>query len=1034
LGNFALFPVCQRVAELAAERGRRDGLDVSRRHFHAKMFSHVSARLLELSLGAWRGRIVQTLVEHAQPASDALDRLTRLQALTAALAQALTANQVADIIISQGLAVLGATAGSIYLLSADGAELVNLRLVGYSEEVANAWRRFSVNLPLPLCDAARQGQPIFLLTITERSRRYPELAHIPCLQGEGAVVALPMVIQGRVIGCMGMRFGSERSFPESDRAFMLALVSMCAQALERARLYDGERAARAELEQALTECTRAEAARAQDVAERKSAEEGAKRFKFISDHANDAHFFIDREARFLYVNRRTVELLGYAEDELLQMGVPDIDPSFPRERYQQLFDRLFREERIPTFETTVVRKDGRSLPIELSLTGMVFGGQRFEFAVARDITERKRAMEALRESEERLRTLSDNLPDGAIYQGVVDAEGRGSFTYFSAGVERLFGVSAEEIKQDPLVLYSLIHDDDRERMMTTEAAALRNLTPFDCEFRQWTRGGELRWVHCRSAPRRLPDGGAVWDGVLLDVTERRRAAEALRQSQERFRRLFDAGIVGVGVSDADGNWIEGNDELLRIIGYSREELTNGMVRWIDMTPSHFLPLDVQGILEARMRGACTPYEKEYLRKDGSVVPVLIGFATLAEGHDRFICFVLDLTAQKRVEAALREADRRKDEFLAVLAHELRNPLAPIRNALAILETAGMDGAIAERARVLMERQVHHLVRLVDDLLDVSRVMRGKIDLRREQVELAAVVARALETAHPLLEAQGHALDVSLPPESLVLEADPVRLTQVVGNLLANAAKYTESGGRITLEVQREGDQAILRVRDTGIGIDPEVLPRIFELFVQANHAVTRSQGGLGIGLTLVKSLVELHHGTVEAHSAGPGKGSEFVVALPLLSMTEGGRMKDDEEAFPLHLATSGRGGTEGLPLSRRILVVDDNEDVAESLAMLLRLSEHHVRVAHSGPAALELAKGFRPEVVFLDIGMPGMDGNEVARCLRQQPGLDGVALVALTGWGAAEDRRRSAAAGFDHHLVKPVEPGDLHTLLAELEL
>jgi signal transduction histidine kinase/ActR/RegA family two-component response regulator len=378
----------------------------------------------------------------------------------------------------------------------------------------------------------------------------------------------------------------------------------------------------------------------------------------------------------------------------------------------------------------------------------------------------------------------------------------------------------------------------------------------------------------------------------------------------------------------------------------------------------------------------------------------------------------------RLYQALREADRRKDEFLATLAHELRNPLAPIRNSLQILKMPRLDAATVERSRDMMERQVHQLVRLVDDLLDVSRVMRGKIELRKEWVELSTVIARAVETVQPLIEAQGHELTVQLPSESLALDADPIRLAQVVGNLLTNAAKYTEANGRIQLTAQREDGEAVLRVRDTGIGIAPDMLPRIFELFVQVDHAATKSQGGLGIGLTLVKNLVEMHHGTVEAHSAGLGRGSEFVIRLPLMPQEERQRNEDDNGDAPHESARSS---------SHRLLVVDDNRDAADSLAMLLRLQGHEVRVAHDGLAALELAKDYRPEMVFLDIGMPGMDGYEVARRLRQTPGLEKVVVAALTGWGQQEDRRRTADAGFDHHLVKPPEPKVLERLLFDLE-
>ena len=374
-----------------------------------------------------------------------------------------------------------------------------------------------------------------------------------------------------------------------------------------------------------------------------------------------------------------------------------------------------------------------------------------------------------------------------------------------------------------------------------------------------------------------------------------------------------------------------------------------------------------------------------------------------------------------MEDALRDADRRKDEFLATLAHELRNPLAPIRNSLQILKMPRVDTATVRQAHEMIERQVHALVRLVDDLLDVARVMRGKIELRKEHVELATVVARAVETAQPLIDVQGHRLELSVPQESLLVDADPVRLAQVIANLLTNAAKYTEANGRISLSATRRDGEVVLRIRDNGIGIAPDMLPHVFDLFVQADHAFTKAQGGLGIGLTLVKNLTQLHGGTVEAHSAGLGKGSEFTVRLPLIRAAAHGRITG-ERASATRAASSGH----------RLLVVDDNKDAAVSLATLLQLQGHEVRVAHDGSSALAAASSFLPKMVFLDIGMPDMDGYEVARRMRQQPGLEAVVLAALTGWGQEEDRRRTLAAGFNHHLVKPPEPMVLERLLEGL--
>jgi signal transduction histidine kinase/ActR/RegA family two-component response regulator len=379
-----------------------------------------------------------------------------------------------------------------------------------------------------------------------------------------------------------------------------------------------------------------------------------------------------------------------------------------------------------------------------------------------------------------------------------------------------------------------------------------------------------------------------------------------------------------------------------------------------------------------------------------------------------------LAEHLRSEEALREADRRKDEFLAILAHELRNPLAPIRNSLHILRlTTEHDDA--ERIRGLMERQVSHMVRLVDDLLEVSRITRGKIELRRELVEVAAIVRGAVETSQPLIDAADLQLAVNVPTESLMVDADPVRLTQVVANLLNNAAKYTDRGGQIWLVVKRDGDSVIIQVRDTGIGIPTHMLPRVFELFTQIDRYANRGQGGLGIGLTLVKSLVELHGGSVWAHSEGEGRGSVFSIRLPLAASPHQGYRSGEPDARSAVLA------------SRRVLIVDDNRDAAESLGMLLSLLGAESRVVYSGPEALKVIPDFKPAVVLLDIGMPGMDGHEVARRIRQIPECRSLTLIALTGWGQEEDRHRSQSAGFDHHLIKPADVNTLQTLLLSLD-
>jgi PAS domain S-box-containing protein len=448
---------------------------------------------------------------------------------------------------------------------------------------------------------------------------------------------------------------------------------------------------------------------------------------------------------------------------------------------------------------------------------------------------------------------------------------------------------------------------------------------------------------------------------------------------------------------------------------------------------HFLRPEARESVErawARCRESGEPFDVEYETTfaDGSERTVWThGILTRTpDGLPRWVGVNIDVTERVRTREqlgrqaeALRDADRRKDEFLATLAHELRNPLVPVRSAVELLR---LRGAAEPPLQDMLERQVGHLVRLVDELLDVSRISRGKIDLRRDRVPLAEVVRGAVEAAGPQIEAGKHRLAVAVAPEGLAVEGDAVRLTQVVSNLLSNAAKYTPEGGRIDVTVAREGQVAVIRVRDTGPGIPADMLGRVFDMFTQVNRDSKRSQGGLGIGLTLVRRLAELHGGTAEAFSEGEGKGAEFVVRLPLAG-PEGERA-----------AGPAQEETAAVSPCRRILLVEDNADVAESIAMLLSEGGgHEVRTVHDGPGGIEQAAAFRPDLILLDLGMPGMDGYETARKLRELPGGRELVLAALTGWGQEADRRRTREAGFDFHLVKPVGLDALQKLLAGLE-
>ncbi|HVT34740.1 MAG TPA: ATP-binding protein, partial [Nevskiaceae bacterium] len=392
---------------------------------------------------------------------------------------------------------------------------------------------------------------------------------------------------------------------------------------------------------------------------------------------------------------------------------------------------------------------------------------------------------------------------------------------------------------------------------------------------------------------------------------------------------------------------------------------------------------------------------------------------LQDGRRFAVGMAVDITDRKEAEQALKQADKRKDEFLATLAHELRNPLAPIRNALSILRMDAPASDAAAQVHEMMERQLNYLVRLVDDLFEVSRITRGNIELRLERAELGALIRSAVETSRPLIDAAQHSLTVELPPGPMPVEADPVRLVQVFANLLNNAAKYTPDGGRIRVTARADDSHVIVAVQDNGNGIAPEMQPRVFDMFTQLESPALYKRGGLGLGLAIVRGLVRMHGGTVDVRSDGPGKGSEFLVCLPLAAA----------QAAPQPVAVPAEpAGDKG----QRIMIVDDNVDAADSLGILLRMHGAHVHVAHAAQDALDVLAGFDPDVIFMDLGMPGMDGFEAARRIRANPRFARVALIALSGWGAENDRRRSRAAGFDHHLIKPADFTALQNLLASL--
>jgi PAS domain S-box-containing protein len=641
--------------------------------------------------------------------------------------------------------------------------------------------------------------------------------------------------------------------------------------------------------------------------------------------------------------------------------------------------------------------------------------------LGKEIHRRQRAERDLAEERERLRITLASIGDAVV---ATDAAGR--VTFMNGVAEALTGWPQAEAAGRPLPeVFRIVNEWTRLPAENPALRALREgvVVGLANHTVLIARDGTERPIDDSAAPIRDgagPPAGAVL--VFRDVTERRRAEEA----RARLAAIVESSEDAIVSKTLEGIILSWNAGAERLFGYTPAEAVGQPITLI-------IPPEREGeersILERLCRGERVEhFETVRVTKDGRRIHISLTISPVRNAAGQVIGaskIARDITARKvdeerlaSLHAELREQARRKDEFLALLAHELRNPLAPLRNGLQVLRLAGGDAEEAGRAREMMDRQLSHMVRLIDDLLDVSRINRNKMELRRSRVLLADVVGAAVETARPLIDAGGHELTVSLPQRPVYLDADLTRLAQVFSNLLTNSAKYTPPGGRIWLSAERRGGGVAVLVRDTGIGIPAEALLRIFDMFSQVDRSIERSTGGLGIGLALVKGLVEMHGGTVAAESGGEGQGSTFTVTLPVLAGAA------ESEAL-------GRGGEAVRGPGRRVLVADDNRDGAESLAMLLRLLGHEVRTAHDGLEAVQAAEEFRPEVVLMDVGMPRLNGLDATRRIREQSWGRAVTVIALTGWGQEGDRERSRAAGCDGHLVKPVLLPDLQKLLTE---
>jgi PAS domain S-box-containing protein len=626
---------------------------------------------------------------------------------------------------------------------------------------------------------------------------------------------------------------------------------------------------------------------------------------------------------------------------------------------------------------------------------------------------------------------------------------------FGTTAERLIGRTDKEIF-DPATAATFSGNDRRAADCPGGIQVVETLVHPD---------GRRHYSHVTKFPITGGKGQIAFvGGVAIDVTESKQAEEALRRSEGRLRLLWESAAVLLTTEEPDtmlrqlfvkiGPQLEidayfnymvndsGDAMWLASCAGIPDETARSMTRMEPgqticggtandgqpIVASHIQDSGDSDANRARSLGlhacVCIPL----VLRDFQIGTLSFGSRTRNQFEPeeldflQTICHYVTVAYEKnRLVNQLKKADRRKNEFLATLSHELRNPLAPIRNAIEFLRMRGLPDLELENARDLIDRQVRQITRLVDDLLEVSRITQGKVHLRKERMTLSAAVENAVEAVRPLIEEFDHDLDVILPPEAIHVEADPTRLTQVILNLLNNAAKYTERGGRISLTAESRDGEAIVSVRDTGIGISEEHLPHIFEIFSQPTPALDRSQGGLGIGLSLVEAIVTLHGGRVEARSDGPGKGSEFVIRFPVIGVGPVSPSETIEETQVSPRTTS-----------RRILVVDDNQDAANSMAVLLRLMGHDIRVEFDGVEALRAAEEFRPELILLDIGLPKMNGYDVALSIRRQPWSANTVLIALTGWGNDDDKRRAKEAGFDHHMTKPVSPLEIEKRLSAM--
>jgi PAS domain S-box-containing protein len=751
-----------------------------------------------------------------------------------------------------------------------------------------------------------------------------------------------------------------------------------------------------------------------DVTERLAAERAQLRLAAIVEDSDDAIISISLEGEILSWNAGAERLYGYTAAEAVGRTVDLLIPANVRGEERSILDQLRRGNRIEHFETVRLHKEGRRINVSLTvsplrdLSGRLVGASK----IARDISERKQAEARIMAEKERVQILADAVPALISY---IDLDFR--HVLVNEAYEKWF--RKPRIAFVGRTLREVLGDKAWEVIRPHVQTALGGrVVHFESEIEFANQ--PPRWIDATYTPD-LDMAGSVRGFVahVMDITARKRAEGAIETLVEqapfglyivdsRFRIvMLNAGSQARAFRNV--NPAVGRDfgEAIRVLW--PPPVAEDIIRIFRHTLATGEPYVSKDYVQPRADiDEVESYEWELHR------------IVLPDGQYGVVCYYFESTQLRRAEQALRDSDRRKDEFIAILAHELRNPLAPLRNLLAYLRRDPPGRASHREAIETMDRQLEQMVRIIDDLLDVNRIRQGKIELRREPCDLTRILSVAAESAQPALQYQGHRAAMDLPAEPVIVLGDPVRLTQVFANLLNNACKYTPPGGTISLIVRCDGPNVTVAVQDTGVGIPLDKLDRIFELFAQIDQSLERSRGGLGIGLTLAKRLVDLHGGSISAFSEGPGRGSRFTVQLPVLL---------DASPKPPPPATNG---SPSAVAQRRILVVDDNEDSARSMAMIMRLDGHETQIAFDGIEAFESARTFRPDVALLDIGLPQMNGYDLCRKIRDEVWGRGMVVIALTGWGQEGDRKQSRDAGFDAHLVKPVDPSELSRVLGEL--